>query len=321
MDSDNRLTNEPVFSVITPVFNGEEYIRETINSVLDSARGFSLEYLVVDDGSTDNTNQILMEFTESIKIIKKENGGEASAVNRGIEESSGEFILILSADDPLFSYEIFRGVEEYFNQNEEVVAWYPNWRKIDEKGILIEEVVPLEFTLDRVLGLGMCLPGPGTIFRSNAAKKIQGRSTKLRFASDYEFWLRLSQVGKIVHRNQLVAQWREHDGSTSIALRGKAMGEERIQLIDSFIKSHPVNETLAITATASARYFAAALGVFDKNVKSRKLIIEAIKISRGLPEAAKIHVVIFSLTHPLSFFLLRMLVKFSKTLKIKINNL
>ena len=106
MNSDSGLTDKPVFTVITPVFNGEKYIRETINSVLDAAQGFSLEYLVVDDGSTDSTYQILMEFSDSIKIIRKQNGGEPSAVNRGLEESSGEFILILSADDPLFTSEI-----------------------------------------------------------------------------------------------------------------------------------------------------------------------------------------------------------------------
>jgi len=321
MNSVNSPTSKPVFTVITPVFNGEEYIRETVNSVLDASQGFSLEYLVVDDGSTDATHQILLEFSESIKIIRKQNGGEPSAVNRGLEESLGEFILILSADDPLFTSEIFNGVEEYFNQNQNTVAWYPNWRKIDEKGTLIEEVVPLEFTLKRVLGLGMCLPGPGTIFRANAAKKIHGRSMEIRFASDFEFWLRLSQVGEIAHRNQLVAQWRQHSRSTSIALRGKAMGEERIQLIDSFIEKYSIDRELAKSARASARYFAAALGVFDKHVKSRKLIIEAMLISRGLPEVAKIRVVIFALLHPASFYIARLIAKFSRRFFNKINSI
>ena len=321
MNSDNRLTNKPVFSVITPVFNGEKYIRETINSVLNAARGFYVEYLVVDDGSTDTTYQSLVEFSDSIKIIRKQNGGEPSAVNRGLEESSGELILILSADDPLFTSEIFNGVEEYFNQNQNTVAWYPNWRKIDDRGNLIEEIVPLEFSLERVLGLGMCLPGPGTIFRADAAKEIKGRSTKIKFASDFEFWLRLSQVGEIVHRDQLVAQWRQHDASTSIASRGKAMGEERVFLIDSFIERYSIDDALARSARASSRYFAAALGVFDKHVKSRKLIIEAMLISRGLPEVAKIRVVIFALLHPASFYTARLIAKLSTRFYNKINSI
>jgi glycosyltransferase involved in cell wall biosynthesis len=321
MTSNVRPTNKPVFSVITPVFNGERYIRETINSVLDAARGFSLEYLVIDDGSTDATFEILLEFSDVIKIFSQQNGGEPSAVNRGLEESSGELILVLSADDPVFTNKIFIGVEEYFNQNPEVAAWYPNWRKIDDQGNLIEEVVPLEFTLEKVLGLGMCLPGPGTIFRADDARKIQGRSTQIKFASDYDFWLRLSQVGKIAHRNELVAQWRQHDGSTSVASRGKAMGDERINLIDTYIANYTINETLAQTAMASSRYFAAALGIFDRNVESRTLMLESIRISKGMPKVAKAHVVLFALLHPFSHYLLKLASKFSKKVNERIKNI
>ena len=313
--------DRPLFSIITPVFNGQEFIRETLNSVLEAARGFPFEYIVVDDGSTDRTPSILLEFSNQIKIISQENGGEPSAVNSGLAKASGDFILVLSADDPLFTSQIFEGVEYFFNANKDVVAWYPDWRKIDHSGKLIEEVFPLEFNLERILGLGMCLPGPGTIFRADAARKIDGRSTKFKFASDYEFWLRLSQTGKIVHRKQVVAQWRQHDSSTSVALRGKDMGEERIKLIDSYVETYQVSDSLARTARASSRYFAAALGVFDKNVDSRKLILESIRISKGLPKVAKIRVVIFALLHPLSFFFIELVSKFSKRFKEKIKNI
>jgi glycosyltransferase involved in cell wall biosynthesis len=321
MNTDDSLDSRPLFSIITPVFNGQEFIKETIDSVLKAGTGFSYEYIVVDDGSTDLTPSIILEFSDSIKVIRQENCGEPQAVNAGLKKSSGELILILSADDPLFTNEIFAGVEEFFNTNDNVVAWYPNWRKIDQHGDLITDVFPLEFTFERMLGFGMCLPGPGTIFRADAAKKIHGRSPSIRFASDFDFWLRLSQVGAIVHRNQLVAQWRHHDGSTSVALRGRAMGEERIKIIDSYIEDYGVDDYLARTAKASAMYFAASLGVFDKRVESRRLIIESIKISRGFPKVAKLHVVLFALLHPLSFYLINLISKFSKNFKEKIQNI
>jgi glycosyltransferase involved in cell wall biosynthesis len=321
MNTDDPLDSRPLFSIITPVFNGQEFIKETIYSVLKAGIGYSFEYIVVDDGSTDLTPSILLEFSDSIKVIRQENCGEPQAVNAGLKKSSGELILILSADDPLFTNKIFAGVEEFFSTNDNVVAWYPNWRKIDQHGDLIADVFPLEFTFERMLGFGMCLPGPGTIFRADAAKKIHGRSPAIRFASDFDFWLRLSQVGAIVHRNQLVAQWRHHDGSTSVALRGKAMGEERIKIIDSYIENYDVDDYLARTAKASAMYFAASLGVFDKGVESRRLIIESIKISRGFPKVAKLHVVLFALLHPLSFYLINLISKFSRNFKEKIKNI
>ena len=186
---------------------------------------------------------------------------------------------------------------------------------------MIDEIVPLEFTLEKVLGLGMCLPGPGTIFRADAAREIQGRSTQLKFASDYDFWLRLSQVGKITHRNELVAQWRQHDGSTSVASRGKAMGDERINLIDNYIANYTISETLAQTAVASSRYFAAALGIFDRNVESRKLMLESIRISKGIPKVAKAHVVLFALLHPFSYHMLKLASKFSQKINERIKNI
>jgi glycosyltransferase involved in cell wall biosynthesis len=321
MNTDERLDSRPLFSIITPVFNGQEFIRETIYSVLKAGIGYSYEYIVVDDGSTDLTHSILLEFSDSIKIIRQENCGEPQAVNTGLIKSSGALILILNADDPLFTSEIFAGVEEFFNTNDKVVAWYPDWRKIDHHGELIEEVFPLEFTFERMLGFGMCLPGPGTIFRADAAEKINGRSPTIRFASDFDFWLRLSQIGQIVHRRQVVAQWRKHDGSTSISSRGKAMGEERIKLIDSYVAINDINESLARTARASSRYFAAALGIFDKNVESRKLIIESIKVSKGYPKVAKLHVIVFALLHPISFYLVSLISKFSKSFKERIKDI
>lgn len=321
MKYDNDRARSPVFSIITPVFNGEAYIRETINSVLDAARGFPFEYLVIDDGSTDDTFQILLEFSNSIKVIRQQNSGEATAVNRGLKESTGALVLIVSDDDPLFGDQIFVGAEDFFKRNHHVVAWYPNWRKIDFRGNLIEEIVPLDFSMERVLGLGMCLPGPGTIFHADAARNIDFRTVKLKFNSDYDFWLRLSQIGTIVHRNQLVAQWRQHVDSTSMALRGGAMGEERIEVIDSFIEKYEVDAKLAQTARASSHYFAAALGVFDKSVKSRELIIKSVLISRGLPKVAKLRVVFFSLLHPSSFYATKLLSRLSKKFRDELNSL
>ena len=321
MKTSNESRIKPLFTIITPVYNGEKYIRETIESVLTCAAGYSFEYIVVDDGSTDDTFKIVNEFASLIRIIRQDNAGEPNAVNAGLANSNGELILILSADDPLFTSELFSDAEEYFSSNSDVVAWYPNWRKIDHLGECIEEVQPLEFSLERVLGLGMCLPGPGTLFRAEPAKSIGGRSNSIKFASDYEFWLRLSQIGRISHRNKLVAQWREHGGSTSISSRGKAMGEERIQLVESFILSNSVGIELATLARASSRYFAAALGVFDQKVKSRKLMLASIRISKGLPKVAKLHVVVFALLHPLSFRMLKIASNLSRRIHKKINSL
>ena len=93
-------------TVITPVFNGEDYIRETIESVLSAINREAIEYIVVNDGSSDSTLAILNEYSDRISILTHPNSGESASVNAGLQKAQGNLILIVSADDPLISSSI-----------------------------------------------------------------------------------------------------------------------------------------------------------------------------------------------------------------------
>ena len=88
------MTNSnATFTIITPVYNGEKYLRETIESVLSSSEMHNCEYIVVDDGSNDKTAEILKSYENQLRVVTQRNSGESAAVNRGIELSLGEFLL------------------------------------------------------------------------------------------------------------------------------------------------------------------------------------------------------------------------------------
>lgn len=92
-----------MISIIIPVFNVSRFIRKTLLSVL-SQSNISFEVIIVDDGSTDNTYEIVQQLLsvhqpKRVKVIKKENGGVSSARNKGIDEASGTYILFLDGDD------------------------------------------------------------------------------------------------------------------------------------------------------------------------------------------------------------------------------
>jgi glycosyltransferase involved in cell wall biosynthesis len=90
--------NKPLISVIIPVFNGERFIAEAIQSVL--AQNYEpLEIIVVDDGSTDGTAEVVKILGEKIRYIFQENGGIAAARNTGLRAASGDYIAFLDADD------------------------------------------------------------------------------------------------------------------------------------------------------------------------------------------------------------------------------
>ena len=102
MDSGKKETREqknlPFVSIIIPVYNGANYLNEAIDSALSQTYE-NIEILVVNDGSTDNTENIALSYGDRIRYFKKENGGVSSALNLGIREMKGEYFSWLSHDD------------------------------------------------------------------------------------------------------------------------------------------------------------------------------------------------------------------------------
>jgi glycosyltransferase involved in cell wall biosynthesis len=92
--------DRPLVSIITPVYNGAGYIAETVASVLKQDYR-PIEYIVVDDGSHDDTLACLTPFQDQIRVITQANQGEAAAVNAGVAAASGEILGIVNADDPV----------------------------------------------------------------------------------------------------------------------------------------------------------------------------------------------------------------------------
>lgn len=101
--------NKPYISIIIPIYNAEKYLAETLDSILIQTL-HNIEIICVNDGSTDNSQKILEEYSQKdkrIKILQKENGGQASARNKGMEIAKGDFIGFMDSDDliPKIYYE------------------------------------------------------------------------------------------------------------------------------------------------------------------------------------------------------------------------
>lgn len=295
------------FSVIVPVYNGEKYIRETLDSIVKTTFNFESEIIVVNDGSTDRTEDIVKSYGGIISLINQGNQGEASAVNCGILASKGEFGLIVSADDPLLTGLLFSEAIKIFETEPNCLAVYPDWQMIDNQGLVIKNVICSDFSTEEMIGQFKCLPGPGTIFKLSFAKQINGRNVTYKFTSDYDFWLRLSQFGYFKHIPKNLAQWRNHSDSTSINSRGIEMANERISVMTNFLNEFPQNEFLHKQALASAYYNAALLAFFDKLIPGRKWMLHAIKIKRGWIKGSRVIIVLYLLLLPVSRYLYKVL--------------
>ena len=293
------------FSIITPVYNGEDFIKETVESVLLNTNNVSFEYIVINDGSTDRTSEILNEFESSIVIINQKNTGEANSVNKGLALASGKWGLVVSADDPIISAELFLRSKELLESNTNTVVVYPDWNMIDKSGLIIETKFVRDFSFERLFCEMDCLPGPGAIFALDKALKIGGRRNMYRFVSDYDFWLRMSQEGQFVHLPKTLAQWRMHDNSTSVSSKGYSMAYERILVIKNFLNEFPQPKNKARTALAHAYYSAATLGFYSEGMPSRRWMIKAIVLSRGYLSNGKYKIVLYILGRPITKYILK----------------
>lgn len=293
------------FSVITAVYNCEEYIEQTIKSVLNCIDQNITEYIVVNDGSTDKTAEILRIYASEITVITQKNLGEAESINKALNVSKGEFCLVVSADDPMISKSLLSIAAKIMENNSEIVCVYPNWNMIDKNDKLIREVKVADYSELELIGKFNCLVGPGGVFKKNKALSIGCRNSRYKFVSDYDFWLRLSRTGTFYHLDETHAQWRAHDESTSLKSRGLKMGLERIDVIKEFLVANQIEANLHKRAAANSYYHAALLQYFDTNVPGKKWILKAILIKpKSLFEDFDLRIVLYILLYPFSKYLL-----------------
>jgi glycosyltransferase involved in cell wall biosynthesis len=124
-------------SIIIPVYNAEKYLQECIESALNQTYS-DIEVITVNDGSTDDSLQILKKYDGRIKVITKENGGAASAMNAGIKQATGEWIKRLDADDVLYPNAIEELITEAKNlKGKTHTILYANFDYINSEGKII----------------------------------------------------------------------------------------------------------------------------------------------------------------------------------------
>lgn len=269
-----------MISVITPVFNGQLYISEVALSVLNQTN-VDLEYILVDDGSIDSTPKILKKLAASyphmVKVISKQNAGEAIAVNDGIRISSGEFICVVSADDPLLPGHLEK-VASVLAANTNAVVAYPDWQKIDKNGANIGEVKTLPYDIRTLLGDFVCIPGPGTMIRRSA---IVGdlRNPTYRFVSDYEAWMRLSLVGEFIRVPEVLALYRIHEAQATALGKGQLLADEFELVVKNFYKNPKLATpilNLEKRAIAFSSYYAGIQKLNDGKVPGRRRMLKSI---------------------------------------------
>lgn len=222
----------PLVSIVIPAYNHAGFLSQAIESVL--AQDYPhIELIVLDDGSTDATPQVLAQYTERLFWETQENLGQAATLNKGWLMGRGDILGYLSADDVLRPG-CTRAAVEVLEAHPDVVLTYSDFELIDPRSRPIRTVRAEEFDYRRMVVDFVCAPGPGVFFRRSAFKAAGGWDSALRQMPDYEYWLRLGLLGEFRRIPRTLAAFRVHESSSTFAATPEQRAEEPVRILEKY---------------------------------------------------------------------------------------
>lgn len=232
-------------SVIIPSYNCEAYIAETIDSVL--AQDYpDLELLIVDDGSTDKTHDIIQEYGSKVRLICQKNAGVCAARNKGIQQAKGQYICLMDHDDYWYPDKISRQVRAFEEHPEtgvvysDFIMWHPdsagffprpnsfnrsdyNLRHLyansnltrhdsNNSGVIVDNEIDHDFSgwIYHLLLLDCWVLTSTAMLRSEVFQTCGVFDETLPYSEDWDLWLRLSREYPFLKINKSTTLYRQH---------------------------------------------------------------------------------------------------------------
>ena len=212
---DKKVAFHPLVSIVIPVYNGSNFVKEAIDSALAQTYN-NVEILVVNDGSTDNTEEIVKTYGDKLRYFYKENGGVATALNLGIKEARGEYISWLSHDDLYYPDKVEKQIEFLkARKNKNVVVFgsysllFSSTKKIVSKKISTR----VRKNIRCLLGIDLenTLNGCTLLMPKKVIVNAGLFDIKLKYTQDYDLWFRLTKNVEFLYLDEYLLYSRQHD--------------------------------------------------------------------------------------------------------------
>ena len=210
------VEQDPLVSIIIPNYNHAQYVGDAIWSVLTQEyRNF--EIIVVDDGSTDNSRDVITQFGDKVQYIHQKNAGLSAARNTGIKASKGVLIGVLDADD-MYESIFLSTLVVTLQENPDADGVYCGYQFVDHKNNLLPQIEARPVDHDKLYDA--LLDGnffvPESIFlRRYVYDNVGLFDETLRACEDWDVWLRVTKKYKIVHSPNILTRHRILPGSMS----------------------------------------------------------------------------------------------------------
>lgn len=219
------MSNElPLVSIVTPAYNQAAFLTETIETVLsqDYPR---IEYLVFDDGSTDNTAEILKGYTGRLIWESHANRGQTPTINKGWERSHGDIITWLNSDDTFLPGAVSKAVD-FLQQHPEIDIVYGDTLLTEADGTPLDRVKAPEFSYESLVS--KChnpIPQPSAFIRRRVMEDVGLLDPHFYYFMDWDFWLRAGIRHSFKYFPELLSTYRLHEESKTVAQAVKAAPE------------------------------------------------------------------------------------------------
>lgn len=202
------LSPQPLVSVVTPSYNQAAYLETTIRSVLDQDYP-SVEYMVVDGGSSDGSVEIIKKYADRLSWwVSEKDRGQGDAINKGFARVKGQIVAWLNSDDYYLPNAITSAIN-LFEQNPDALLVYGDMLAVDENRHTLNVLKYGQYSLDDLLCFQI-IGQPAVFFRREAFERAGGLEITFHYMLDHHLWIRIAQQGRIVHVPQTWAAARFH---------------------------------------------------------------------------------------------------------------
>ncbi|MBD2655385.1 glycosyltransferase [Synechocystis sp. FACHB-383] len=262
----------PKVTVLMPVYNGEKYLREAIDSILHQTF-IDFEFLIIDDGSTDNSIEIIKSYKDNRIILIKNNynQGLVYSLNRGLNLARGIYIARMDCDD-ISLPERFKKQVDFLDKNPEI-GLLGTWVKVIDKNKLCQAYwqYPIE-DMSIKWSLCFCCPfaHPSVMYRKKIILNQGGYSKILSDSEDYDLWSKLSKVTQMHNLPEIALFYRQHASNIT-----KTQNSQRQSASTQIIKKN-INEILNRDIGYELAYFLLFRNTqnYEKAQKTASIIYE-----------------------------------------------
>jgi|GEM_PF-233166 len=221
------VTELPLITVITVVLNGEKYLEQTIQSVINQTYP-NVEYIIIDGGSTDGTLDIVKKYEDYIDYwVSEKDKGQSNAINKGWQMSRGEILAWLNSDDTYKTGTLVY-IADFFYKHPEVDMVYGDVDIVDKEDNVISACPRrIEFRLNKLIHDHWYIPQQGVFIRQRVLQKVGMLDENLHFQMDHDFYIRVRLKGCIIkYVPRYLANFRTHPDAKSTPQNWKKVWKE-----------------------------------------------------------------------------------------------